>query len=407
MIKKNILKKFSWALLGRLIAAAIQALAIVLLARWESLENFGLVIPILTLAVLIHAIIDFGLSPYIIKERAKTKNDSIIYECAPLNIYIVNIFSVIAIIFLLNLGFFVDNIYYYLLPLSVWINFERRADFLLGIFIADGKNKEATQLLVARRFVFFILFILLHLIFNLEVTLSYSIGIAIAAILSYIQIQKKLHLEKIVASKKNLHNIFIKTLPFWINSLFSQLRNIDVVILTILLGSIQGAYFGFVNRLISPLNMISTSMSVVVLPSVSKKEIKEKEFIKYIFLITLFSSIPYFLLYIYADSIIMTFVGEKYIPTIPLIQVLCIGLVFFSASSILSSILQGINLQKKVAYANMLSTIMYFILLVVFLLYTSNILYGVYTLVCFFVLRFLFMLVILLKHFAKENNEKH
>jgi O-antigen/teichoic acid export membrane protein len=399
-LKKQVVKNFFWALAGRIFAAGIQTIGIILLARWESVENFGVVVSILALSVLLHAIIDFGLSPFLIKEYAKTHNEQLASECIILNAKAANIFSFLSMILLVILGMLLDSLYYSLIPLSIWVAFERRADLLLGLYIAEGNNKKATQFLLIRRFLFIISFVFLYLILNIGATLAYSMGIAMAAILSYIQVSKQFNFKIIEWSNDKNWNILKQSFPFWINSLFAQLRNIDVLVVTLILGSVQGAYFGFVNRSIAPLNMISTSMASVILPSVSKKEIEEHEFLKYIFFITLVASVPYFLVYFFVDSLIPMFLGNNYFATIELIKIVCIGLVFFSASSIINSILQGIDMQKHVAYANFFATLIYFVILLI-MTNIGGVVFSAYALVVFFLLRFLLTLRLLYKYFLK------
>lgn len=58
-IDKKIVKNFSWALLGRIFAALCQTLGIILLARWESVDNFGIVVSILAFTAVLIAFIDF------------------------------------------------------------------------------------------------------------------------------------------------------------------------------------------------------------------------------------------------------------------------------------------------------------------------------------------------------------
>lgn len=406
-MKNKIIKNISWALTGRILAALLQTTSIILLARWETLENFGIVISVLTFSILLHAFIDFGLSTYLIKERAKNKDSDKVYACIKINSLIANNFALAAGVILILLGVFQNPLYFSLLPLALWLAYEKRADQLIGIFIADGNNKTSTQLLMLRRFLALTIFIVIFFLSNTDPTLAYTLGISIAATLSYFHTYSLVHADLPKNSPDTFRTIFKHTFPYWINSLFAQLRNIDVIVVTAISGTIHGAYFGFVNRAISPLNMLATSMASVILPSVSKKEIQTEALLKYLIITTLLASFPFLILYFLVDFIIPFLLGNQYLPTVELVKIICIGLIFFSASSILGSMLQGVDLQNKVAFVNIFSTSFYLIFLIP-LAYMGNSLYAAYTLVGFFIIRFIAMFSFLIQYlYHHKRNYVH
>lgn len=388
----KIIKNFGWALLGRLLAALLQTVGIVLLARWETVSNFGIVISVLALAIVAHSLIDFGLTTYLIKERAAKIREHL-YSCFIYNKRIASFSALLIVGIFSALGVLVDAYYFYLVPIGIWIAFERQSDLLIGFFIADGNNKLATTLLTHRRLVALLLFLFLYYI-GLQATLAYSLGISIAALFSYIQVRRLLTEEISLLDKAlvNFNEVFKKSFPFWINSFFAQLRNVDVVIVTLIIGPAMGALFGAVNRLVSPLSMVSSSMAMVILPSVSKSEIASHEYYKYTFLATALSSIPYVMLFFLAEYIVNLTLGEKYRGVIPLLEIISIGLILFSASSVLGSIMQGAGLQERVAQVNIIVTLMYIAILVPFAYY-GGVLYATYALCIFFLLRLMMMVI--------------
>ncbi len=400
-LDKKIIKNFSWALLGRIFAALCQTLGIILLARWESVNNFGLIIFMITFNAVLIAFIDFGLNTFMIKERAKDISSKLVIYCIKINHNITLIVGCIYFIIILILGLYYKDFFLFMLPLTIWLVFERRNEQLLAIYIADGNNKKATKILSLRRFLGLILFIISFNIFNTNPTLLYGISILLSSILLYIFTIKDLKINTNIILDYKFKKLFKETFPYWINSLFAQLRNLDVSIVGLISTPIHAAYFGFINRAVAPLNMIATSMASVILPSVSKKEIKEEQFYFYLLFTTILASIPFILLYFTANILIPISIGEKYMETIPLIKIMCLGLIFFSASSIIASILQGTNLQNKVAKVNILSTLIYLIILFPFS-YFGDSLYATYALTFFFLFRFTYMSYYFIKNKRKQ-----
>jgi len=403
-LNKKVLKNFSWALLGRIIAALSQTLGIILLARWENIINFGIVISILAFSTVLMAFIDFGLNTFMIKERAREVNSTLVNYCVKLNSNITLIVGLFFFIVILLLSYYNNNFFFYILPLTLWIIFEKRNEQLLGIYIADGNNKRATKLLVTRRVLAVSLFILSFKLFDINPTLSYGLSLLLSSFLLFIFTLKDLNLNLNLDFKYTLKEIFRKTYPYWINSLFAQLRNIDVTIVGLISTPLHAAYFGFINRAVTPLNMVATSMASVILPSVAKKEIKNEHYYFYLIFTTILASLPFLLLFFTVDLLVPFALGEKYIPTIPLFKIICIGLIFFSASSIIASILQGSDLQKEVAKVNVISTSIYLLILIP-LTYYGNSLYATYSLISFFLFRLLFMGYYLITQ-KKEYYEK-
>lgn len=402
-IDKKIVKKFSWALLGRIFAALCQTAGIILLARWESVSNFGLIISLLAFSAVLIAFIDFGLQTYMIKERAKNINSLLVNYCIKINSNITLIIGLLFFSIILLLGFYYNDFFFNLLPLTLWLIFEKRNEQLISIYIADGNNKKATQLLSMRRFLGLILFIISFKLFDLNPSLLYGISILLSSIILYKFTLKDLNLDLNFNFDYKLTVLFKETFPYWINSLFAQLRNIDVTLVSLISTPIHAAYFGFINRAVTPLNMVATSMASVILPSVSKKEIKIEQFYFYLLFTTILASAPFIFLFFTVDILIPFAIGEKYIETIPLFKIICIGLIFFSASSITASILQGIDLQKKVAKVNIISTSLYLLILLPLTFYGDS-LYATYSLVFFFLFRFIFMGYYLVKY--KRNTSE-
>ena len=401
---KKIIQKFSWALLGRIFAAICQTTGTILLARWEEVDNFGVVVSVLALSIVLISFFDFGLNTFMIKERAKNKNSTLVNYCVNINTKITFVVGIIFFLIIFLISIYFNNFFLYILPFTIWVVFEKRNDLLLGIYIADGNNKKATQLLSTRRFVGLLFFILLFQILDLNPTLAYGISILTSSIILYIYTIKDLNLNLNLKFNYKLKEVLKETFPYWLNSLFAQLRNIDVAIVSLISTPIHAAYFGFINRAVTPLNMVATSMASVILPSVSKKEIKEQQYYFYLVFITILASIPFIFLFFTVDMLIPLALGDKYIETIPLFKIICVGLVFFSASSIIASILQAVNLQKEVAKVNIISTLLYLVILIPLTIY-GNSLYATYSLLFFFFFRFIFMLYYLIK-FKRNKNER-
>lgn len=333
----------------------LQALTFLLLARWSSVEQFALIASFLAASIFLHTVFDLGLSTYIIKTRSEDPKNPEIAESLFYNSIALTITGCAIFITLISTNFF--DIYSSLW-LSIWFALEKVSDTWLCVHQGDGSNKLISLSVLRRRSVSLSIFFALYH-FGLNPILSFSIGLGAGSLYSFASLINLTRQNISLNNHFHPFRLIKKTYPYWINSIAAQIRNLDVMLLTVLAGATQGAQLAIANRLISPLSMVASSMAMVLLPAVAKKEITSKHYHRIGLLTTAGASAPILALILIADSLVPLALGPQYISSIPVIQIVATGLIALSADAIYSSILQGRGMAKTVATISGSASIFY------------------------------------------------
>lgn len=69
-MKNRLFKQFSWILLGRVVAAALQAATVVILARLLGPLQFGVLAAVLGIIIWLQAVADLGMAKLVVRERS-------------------------------------------------------------------------------------------------------------------------------------------------------------------------------------------------------------------------------------------------------------------------------------------------------------------------------------------------
>lgn len=344
----RLINQFSWILLGRLLAAGIQAGTLVLLARALSLTDFGLLTGVLGVTVVLQAMADLGIAKLLIRERARDTDSAILAGGLRLNSWLTFILFVLLLIGFFLIGLLYDDRFLLMIPLAISAAGEKNADTWLGVAIADGDVRLNSTNLVTRRLITLGVF-MLSLSLNIAPILSYTTGAAVGAVISVV-FSRKVVSGRVKNDYSNIRETFNAAFPFWVNSLVSQLRNLDSALVGLISGTVTAGYYSAAARLTSPMRMLPDSLAQVLLPYATRS--RKKSVFNLFRLVLVFSLAMAFIysgLALIMPWAVPLLLGTDYIPAITAIQIVLIGLVFSSLNSLLRSIMQGRGMQKEVA----------------------------------------------------------
>lgn len=339
-----ILRRFSWALLGRLAGALVYALSFLLLARWTSVEDFGRYSGALAMVSLSQVVMDFGLSTYVIRLRAAHSSSGEIGDCLRYNNLSCLTFLVVGVSSLVLAGGFFNL----LVPVVVWACLEKMADVWLGVYQGDGRNRDIALHVFRRRVLALLIFIFLY-VAGVPALFAFGLGLAASALLAYLRVSAEIRPLLAPRSREAWQVVLSRGRPYWVNSIAVQLRTLDVMLVTALAGPAQAAYFAVANRLVTPLSMLPSSLATILMPSVSKGELGQGAAFRATIAMTAIASVPLLLIIVLAPLCVPPLLGNDYRPAVPVLQIICVGMVFLSASSMLIAILQGIGRARYVA----------------------------------------------------------
>lgn len=350
----SLIKDFAWLTSSRLIAALLQAVALILVAREAGPSGFGTLSAFMGVIVVAQTVLDFGLPTYITKSRAeqsyvKTANALRIYEYLGCSLGIV--LCSISVLFGMAPGYE----WWWLLPLGVAGWLERQSDVRLTVALADGDVWKNSVNLVVRRSSA-ILILLLGINFQLDAVPAFALASVLAALLSWTLSRKLVVLAE--APEKVTRSSFRKVLrdssAYWANSVGAQIRNLDVLLVTLMGNAVAAGQYGAVSRSIGPLRMVTASLSTVLLPAVIRTKGKQKRTLAWAIAIILTSITGiYIVLMVFSGKIVEAVLGPAYAPATSAFRLVVVGLIFASIISVLTPILQAHGFQAIVGRASL------------------------------------------------------
>lgn len=350
MGRKKLASQFAWVSIGRLMGALIQAATMLLLARDLGPHGFGIFSAVFGTVIVFQAALDLGIATMIVKERAANPDSPVIH--AALRVTDRMAFAITGAVGLpiLVLGGIFDSFFYTLLPLAVWAACERHTETWLSVPLADGDARINTQNLLVRRTVTALLYIGAVLV-GIDPALAFSTSMSLTAIISLIVI-RKIVLARIVPASEPLafSKIVQSSWPYWINSLGTQARNLDTLVVSTVAGASQAGFYAATSRATGPLRILSTSLATVLLPASASTGRKQlRGLFRIIWAMTIICGLIYGSLIVFVPTVVELFLGDVYQGAVLPLQIVLAGLVFAALSSLFTSLLQGAGLQYFVA----------------------------------------------------------
>lgn len=365
MSKKKLAAQFAWVSVGRLLGALIQAITMLLLARDLGPHKFGIFSAIFGVAIVFQAALDLGIATMVVKDRASNPSNPIIYAALRLTDRLGFVIFSVTVLPLLALGILSDPFFFYLLPLAIWAACERHTDTWLSVPLADGDARINTQNLLIRR-TSTILVYLGGVLVGIDAALVFSAAMAFTSFISMLVI-RKIVWKRIVISQPPIkfREILRQSWPYWLNSLGTQARNFDTLLVSAVAGPSQAGFYAATSRVTGPLRILSTSMAAVLLPaSAAKNPAQITSLLRLVGVMALCCTFLYGGLILIVPQAINFFLGESYRGAILPLQIVLGGLVFAAVASLLNSILQGLGLQLFVAKSAVFTTALCLVLVI-------------------------------------------
>lgn len=356
---KPLLGQFAWVTAGRIVAAILQAASLVLVVQRVSPVEFGVLSTVLGLATVFQTTVDMGVATFITRERALNPESGGIATALRFNAITSALLAVVVFALLGIAGSF-DPIYLLLLPLALWVSAERNADARLGVVFADGDAKINVFNLVGRRALAILVFVLLANS-GMDPLFSFAVSSAVAAICSSLFANIYVKRRPIARPTIGFRELLRESRPYWINSVATQARNLDVTITVIMAGAAQAGFYSTAARLTSPLRILPNSLSSVLLPAAtraSRQSQSMRPLLRVVVLVTLIMTGIYAAIWMLVPTGVSLFLGAAYTPAVPSIQIVVASLPFAAAASLLTSMLQGRGEKRYVAAVATVTTVL-------------------------------------------------
>lgn len=349
-------RQFSWILIGRLVGALVQAGSMALLARWIGPAEFGLFASVYGFAIITQTVMDFGLATSIVRLRAQSPDDGSIGSILRL-VGRIN-FGVVIIGFLGAVALSIwDHRFVPLIPLAVWIGADRQVETWLGIPLADGATWQNASSLIFRRTAA-LLFLIGAFAMGTDPFFGYAFGLAVSSLFAAVFVVRR-NLNSVRTDRRTSDwSLLRQARPFWINSIGTQARNLDTLIVALLLSPGAAGLYGAASRLTTPLRILPTSFSSVLMPAAARTPINaRRSLIRTTLCMLAFSSTLYLGIGIALPFVVPLLLSSAYDEAIPVIQIVCFGLIFAAVASQLSALMQGWGYLTTVAAISTMSTL--------------------------------------------------
>lgn len=250
---------------GRATASLIYTIALILLARWSGVEQFGRISGLIGLSMFLAAVLDLGLTPFLLRERAlvvKGSGDVGAVRQA-LNITKVSAVSLFVLCALAgSVLLHIDPIVAVLVSLGAAL--DKFSDSWQAVLIAEQRNARVNRILLQRRLSLLAIFVVLYLL-GADPLVAFGVSLTAAGILN--QWYRRPTLRSIAGSERSgVASVLRRSRSYWVALVSAQARELDnLVVLAVTSGGIAGTYAAAA-RLSRPALLLAGAVANVLLP---------------------------------------------------------------------------------------------------------------------------------------------
>ncbi|MUN64994.1 oligosaccharide flippase family protein [Kocuria sediminis] len=346
-MSRNVLVQLTGIIAGRLVAAAAQALTIVLLARWSQPADFGLVISVQTILTALTVVVSLGIPQYIGVMRARNPHSPDISGLMHLSSRN-SVFAAATFATALFIWGLIDLEVMHFVPLGLALGIQLHANAWDAIVVCDRQIGLFSSNLILRRTFGLTILIFLYLL-QMPTVPAYCIAVLLSEVLYVTRIRKGSFFSPKKGSRIGAHAVFRSSKHFWVDAMSGQLRLLDVAVTGLLLGPVASGYLAVPSRIASPMMLVPSSFATLILPRVSAGGGRTARRSLHLAIgVTALLAVVLTLVAWYLPGLTLFFLGNEYLPSVPVTRIYFAGLVFLSLVYMLGAILQGLGLQSAV-----------------------------------------------------------
>lgn len=356
---RSALAQSAWLFGARVVGAVAQAVMLALLARGISPGALGVLVATMGVLAFSSGLAELGLSPYALRAHAQS-------GVVPSSVAKVNSLSTGILVIASGLIIWTSTIWtsqtekelYSLLPLAIWASAEKNSRLWTSIMVAQQRSQRSAVIHASHRVVSLLLF-LLFVATVADATLAYTAALALAAVLANRAMRHSARTVVDVGRREgSIREVLKSSYPFLINTIGMQIRNLDVALVGLAAGAASSGLYALPARLISPLRMVPSAMAPVILRMSAQRDLKHLNAVRRLVRITLtVSSCCLGLFALSAQYLVPTVFGADYAGSVRPLQVLCAGLIFAFAITLLTSLLQGLGRERVVGVVAVIANI--------------------------------------------------
>lgn len=355
-----LINKLALIAISRLLAALLQAVSLIIVARVAGPASFGLLSVFIGLVIVFQAVFDLGITAYVTRLRATTPQSPLIAQALKIYQRVGLLLGATLVAVSIAVALSGGQVWWLMAALGLAGAIERQADVRLALAIADGDVWKNSFALVLRRALAALL-VLVCIQLAIDAVFAYGLSSLIASLVSLWLSRRLVTLQRPIGNVGfvELRTVYSTSKSFWANSIGVQLRNLDIIIVAAFVPAASAGYYSAIARSLNPLMLLSSSLSTILLPMAAGSGGRwTKSLAIPVAVVTLGMSAVFVSISIYADKFVLLVFGVEFAPAIPGFRIVLIGLVFASYSSIQTSFLQARGIEKGVGRISILASIM-------------------------------------------------
>ena len=333
---------------SRVLAAVLQAVGFLVLARIVTVGEVGIVALVTSVGIFAALVTDLGVATMLNRARAQGENE-LVRGAIRTN------HRTAAILAVVEVGAVVILAAYSLTPwplvlLLVSLTLERHTETTLNLFFADGNSRVPAQSIFGRRVLGLGVFVSLAL-FGVGGVLAYCAGQLVGNVAAAMQLVFVMRrMPGLDGDCAGVRTVVAASWPFWLSSVLNQVRVLDVTVVGAVLGTQFAGLYAAAQRVINPLLLVPAAIASVLLPHSTRLKRAEAARLSFHlsgqFMAIFAIIIP---LSFFATTGVILLFGEDYRDSGTVLAVALLGLPFVALSGPLTAILQSQGLERLIA----------------------------------------------------------
>ncbi|MHA7141945.1 lipopolysaccharide biosynthesis protein [Arthrobacter sp. Sr33] len=340
--------QFLVMLATRVFASGVQAVSVVLLARWVGIETFGLIAVVLGIGGVLFTVSDWGLSSYIPRARAKGDHGDVAtglrMSCGG-NLIAGILFALAILVIGLSTG---ASSWLCLLPIALALDQFTEAG--LTVPVADKLKRPIIVSVLLRRCAALAIFVGLFMV-DVDPLAAYTLGMLISGLLGLAHILVVLRSRMRGIRERSPFRVLYRSLtPYMVANLSAASRSLDAAIVAGTTSVASAGLYSAAFRITRPLMLVGSAAVAVILPHAARESLATVKRLGWqLSAAAGLSVIPLAVVAYFAEPIVILLFGAPYADAAPAFALAVLAIPFLSLAPPLGGMLQAQGYQNFVA----------------------------------------------------------
>ena len=337
----GLVRQMGWSFTSRIVAAALQLVVIILLARGLSTSTFAHVATANVVMMAIVPLNGFGLMRQLQLRRSLDAADPslpavfAVWQRFMLGSVVLWLIGCLALFAATG-----DHLYVALTPIAVWLLFEQQTTIWNAISLVDGHARELMSSYLWRRGPV-VAALAVALAADLDIVWTWTIALAVGAALAYVlgRHRAPAWAQTALPGRRPEGEVHFD-MGFWWTEVGGVLRDFDVVAVT-LVSAASGGIYALPARLVRPMNLVTNATTAVLFPRIARAKVVSR---RQLVVGSVAGTAPVAavagITALFA-GLLPRLVGDEYADSVPVLRVLCLAAVLVGFGTLLITFCQA------------------------------------------------------------------